>query len=79
MGVMTTKTPETFTTTDQNTRREITWNVDFVQEAGPNVEEQYGWTHFMGVSRPKGRRSYSVWVKVVDGKVARHSNPVVSF
>lgn len=74
-------TPETVTTIDQNTRREITWNVDFVQEQEGTVESaENGWTHFLGVSRPKGRRSYVMFVRMnADGQVLRHSTPQVVF
>lgn len=76
-----TTTPETVTTIDQNTRREITWNVDFVQEEDGTLESsENGWTHFLSVSRPKGRRSYGMFVRMNEaGEIIRHSNPTVMF
>lgn len=69
---------ETLTTIDQNTRRPITWNIDYVGECGPNVG-RYGWTHCYGVSRPRGRRSYMIHVELVGDVVVRHSQPVKVF
>lgn len=72
-------TPSTVSTIDQNTRREITWNVDYCAEAGTGVAS-YGWTHSLGLSRPKGRRSYFAHAEIDEaGTVVRVSNPVKVF
>lgn len=70
---------ETLTTADQNTGRQITWNVNYVHENGPNVRREYGWTHTLGVSRPKGRRGYAVDVELIGDVVVRHNTPRVAF
>ena len=60
----------TITTTDQNTRRPIIWNVDHMAE-----RSECGWTHQLMVSRPKGRSTYIVWVAIEAGEIVKHSNP----
>jgi hypothetical protein len=71
-------TPATVSTIDQNTRREITWNVDYCAEVGPNVA-RLGWTHTLGLSRPKGRRIYTACATIEGGSVVRVSTPVKVF
>jgi hypothetical protein len=65
-------TPATFTTTDQNTGREVTWNVqvDRQTEASAPV-----WTNNVMVTRPNGRSVFQMFVRVEDGQVVRHSSP----
>ncbi len=76
----TTATPlSTITTTDQNTQRTITWNVDHVIEHGANTRSQYGWTHLFMLSRPKGRVSYVVHVELIGDVVVRQSRPTKAF
>lgn len=70
---------ETIETIDQNTRRPITWNVDAVTDAGPQVTSRYGWTHSLAISKPKGRRVYVIWAVIEDNVVIRHSSPKVMF
>lgn len=75
----TTTAPATITTIDQNTGREIVWTVEHVREHGQNVTAQYGWTHGLLVSRPKGRRFYCVDIKIVDGQTVKYSAARVAF
>lgn len=77
-----TSTPDikTVETIDQNTRRTITWNVDVVMDnEGTQIQAQYGWTHSLGLSRPKGRRSYIAHAVIVGGEVTKLSTPVKVF
>jgi hypothetical protein len=47
---------DTITTANQNTGQQITWNIVYSKQAGDKTRQQYGWTHQLGVVRPKGRR-----------------------
>lgn len=79
--ILVTTTPESIITIDQNTRREITWNVDLVIDEADTLEAaENGWTHTLAVSRPKGRRSYVMFVRMNDeGQILRHSTPKAAF
>lgn len=59
----------TLTTTDQNTLRPITWNVESVSEMSI-----YGWTHQYLVTRPQGRSTYVIDVTLIGDVVVKHSN-----
>lgn len=66
-------TPTTVLTTDQNTGRQITWNVA-AANAVPAGRTQ--WTHMLIVTRPKGRGvAYTMWVEIepATGQVVRQS------
>jgi len=70
----TTATPlDTITTKDQNTGRQITWNVGHAAEIDP--AKSYGWTHTIMVSRPKGRAVYVMHAELIGDVIVRHSNP----
>lgn len=75
----TTTAPATFTTTDPNTLRSIVWTVEHITAHGPNVTANYGWTHGLLVSRPKGRRYYAIDVQIVDGEIVKHSTARIAF
>lgn len=66
---------QTITTIDRNTLCPITWNVEHVVEHGENTTRQYGWTHGFAVTRPKGRRVYSMDVVLIGDVVVKHNEP----
>jgi hypothetical protein len=69
----------TMITKDQNTGRDITWQITFSQAAGPATQDRYGWTHVLGLSRTKGRRAYMVHAVVIGDVIVKHSAPVKAF
>lgn len=65
--------PTTFTTTDQNTGRTVTWNVEHVS-AGRN-----GFTHTVMATRPAGRSTFVMHVEMNGSEMVRHTNPAKAF
>lgn len=64
----------TIITTDQNTGRQVFWNVEYIREARPLS----GWaTHHVMVRRPTGRKVHTMWVEIDPGtgQVIRNSSP----
>ena len=69
----------TVTTIDQNTGRQVTWNIVHVHEWAANVTAQYGWTHSLGLVRPNGRCCYTMDVEMVGNVIARNNRPTKAF
>jgi hypothetical protein len=68
----TTEVPSTFETTDQNTGRQVTWNVEVATTTQPGAPV---WTHSVVATRPTGRSAWQMFVRVENGAVVRNSNP----
>lgn len=62
--------------TDPHTCRDIRWQVTYCKAYTPTVAERVGFSHMLGIKRPKGGRSYIVNADIVDGMVIRNeTNP----
>ena len=68
----------TITTVDQNTGRQITWNVVHVAEHADPAKAK-GFTHMIGMVRPKGRRSYMIHAEMIGDVIVRHTTPLQVF
>lgn len=66
----------TLETKDQNTGRTITWKFEaFKMSLGGGLQHKDGsakWTHFVGLQRPKGKATYTMWAVIEDGKIVKH-------
>ena len=67
---------DNITTVNQNTQQRITWNIVYSREAASKTRQTYGWTHQLGVIRPKGKRPHCMWVEMIGDVVVRSSTPV---
>ncbi len=67
---------DTFTSTDQNTGRTITWNIVGITENGPRTFIKSGYTHTVCAVRSNGRRAYAIAVEIFDGEIVRSATPV---
>lgn len=69
---MTTTQPTTVTAIDRNTGRQINWNVVF---ASNTYASPAGWTNTLMVSRPNGKKCFSMCVEIDPntGQVIRQS------
>jgi hypothetical protein len=66
-------------TTDQNTTRRITWNVEGLYALSPAPAAKSTWTHWAALTRPAGRgATYTAWVEVepATGQIIKSSRVV---